>query len=269
MNDLKIFEHEQFGRIRTTIIKGEPWFVANDICGFFGEKNRYRTMQALDKDEKGYTQMYTPQGIQSLAVVNEPGLYQLLLMLQPTKARGISQELVEERKNQLKLFKRWIAHEILPSIRRNNLQQSYETIREGLINPHMIIRLASAIIAEQETSRELSTKVAQDKPKVAFAEAVDTSRTSILIGDLAKLIQQNGIPMGQNRLFEWMRINHYLIGRGERRNMPTQRSLKRGLFEIAVKTLPMKSGTPRIIKTTKVTGKGQVFFINLFLGETA
>ena len=121
---------------------------------------------------------------------------------------------------------------MIPAIRKHGVYMSPDTIREVLLHPDMIIQLATALKMEQETARELSTKIAQDKPKVLFAEAVETSRTSILIGDLAKLIQQNEISMGQNRLFAWMRANHYLIQRGERHNMPTQRSLERGLFEI-------------------------------------
>jgi anti-repressor protein len=271
MNELKIFEHEQFGQIRTVIIDGKLWFVANDVCDYFKDQNRNRTMRALDEDEKGYTRLTTPGGVQSFAIVSKPGLYQMLFVLQPKNARGVSAEYIAERKKQIKQFKRWLAHEVLPAIGETGVYvpSEIEILRDAIVNPKMVARLALALDTQLEKTRELSAKIEMDQPKVAFAEAVESSPTSIFIGDLAKLIQQNGIDMGQNRLFEWMRANHYLIRRGERRNMPTQRSLERGLFEISEKTLPMKSGTPRIIKTTKVTGKGQVFFINLFLRETA
>lgn len=254
MNDLQIFQHDRFGQVRMTERDGDPWFVAADVCRVLDHSNVTIALERLDDDEKAKFNLGLSGG--ETNCVNESGLYALIL---------------GSRKHEAKAFKRWITHDVIPAIRRHGMYMSadMDIIRDAIVNPKMIARLANALDTEQARARELSAKIEMDQPKVAFAEAVESSCTAIHIGDLAKLIQQNGIPMGQNRLFEWMRAHHYLIQRGERRNMPTQRSLERGFFQITEKTLPTNGGTPRIIKTTKVTGKGQVFFINLFIGETA
>ena len=118
MTDLQIFKNDTFGQVRAIEQNGNPWFVAKDVCDVFGATNRNRIMQDLDADEKGYTQMNTPGGIQEVAIVNESGLYQLLFSLQPAKARGVSDEYIQERVNKLKAFKRWVTHDVIPSIRK-------------------------------------------------------------------------------------------------------------------------------------------------------
>lgn len=164
-------------------------------------------------------------------------------------------------------FQAIVADEIIPSIRKHGGYLTPQKIEEALLNPDTIIRLATDLKAEQEKRKALEVKVEEDRPKTTFADAVSTSKTSILIGDLAKLICQNGVQIGQKRLFEWMRQNGYLIKSGSSKNMPTQRSLEMGLFEIKESTFQSPDGSVRITKTSKCTGRGQIYFVNKFLGR--
>ena len=165
-------------------------------------------------------------------------------------------------------FQAKVADEIIPAIRKHGGYLTPQKIEEVLLNPDTIIKLATDLKTEQEKVKALKVKVEQDKPLVAFANAVSVSNTSILVGELAKLLRQNGVNMGQNRLFDWMRKNGYLISRkGSDYNMPTQRSMERGWFEIKETTISHSNGNTSISKTVKVTGKGQIYFINLFSHE--
>lgn len=167
-------------------------------------------------------------------------------------------------------FQAMVADEVLPSIRKHGAYLTPEKLEDVLLNPDTLIQLAQNLKEEQEKRRALEAKVEQDKPKVVFAEAVETSRTSILVGELAKLLKQNGVEMGQKRLFQWMRENGFLIARKETDyNMPTQKSMELGLFEIKERTISDPAGVTRITKTPKITGKGQTYFINRFLREAA
>ena len=163
-------------------------------------------------------------------------------------------------------FQAKVADEIIPSIRKHGAYMTPQKIEEVLLNPDTIIKLATDLKAEREQRKALETKIEQDKPKTIFADAVSSSKTSILIGDMAKLLRQNGIEIGQKRLFDWLRNNGYLIKRkGSDWNMPTQRSVEMGLFEIKESTHLDGNGCNITTKTSKVTGKGQVYFINKFL----
>ena len=165
-------------------------------------------------------------------------------------------------------FQALVADEIIPSIRKHGAYMTPQKIEEVLMDPDTIIKLATDLKAEREKRAALESKVEQDKPLVAFANSVSVAKTSILIGELAKLLKQNGVDMGQNRLFAWMRENGYLINRkGTDYNMPTQRSMEKELFEIKETTISHGDGHTSINKTPKVTGKGQIYFINLFLNE--
>ena len=166
-------------------------------------------------------------------------------------------------------FQAKVADEIIPSIRKHGAYMTPQKIEEVLLNPDTIIKLATDLKAEREHRMALETKIEQDKPKTIFADAVSSSKTSILIGDMAKLLRQNGIEIGQKRLFDWLRNNGYLIKRkGSDWNMPTQRSVEMGLFEIKESTHLDGNGCNITTKTSKVTGKGQVYFINKFLKAT-
>lgn len=251
MNDLQIFTHEQFGKIRAIDKNGEPWFVANDVCQAL-EIDRTQTRR-LDDDEKGVCSIHTPGGEQEVSIVNEPGLYSLVL---------------GSRKPEAKAFKRWITHEVIPSIRKHGAYLTPAKIEEALLNPDTIIQLATALKEEQAKTRALTARVEEDKPKVLFADAVAASEGTILIGELAKILKGNGVDIGQNRLFEWLRREGYLVKRkGTDYNMPTQRSMELGLFKIKETSITHPDGHVTVSKTPKITGKGQRYFVNLFLGK--
>lgn len=269
MNNLQIFQNEAFGKIRVINQNGAPWFVVSDICDFFGVSNRNRVMQKIDDIDKGGTQMDTPGGVQTVAIINESGLYSLIFALQPTKARGTDKIIMEERQNKLRDFKRWVTSEVLPAIRKTG---GYVNDDEAFINTYLPFadeQTKAMFRTTLKTVKSLNSKIEKDKPKVLFADAVETAQNSILIGDLAKLIKQNGYDIGQRRLFEYMRSNGFLIKAGVSKNMPTQRSMDMGLFEVKERTINNPDGSVRVTRTTKVTGKGQVYFINKFIKETA
>ena len=254
MKELSIFNYGVH-EVRTVQVDGEPWFVSSDVCSILDIANTTRATDGLDNDEKGLHIMKTPGGNQQVSIVNEPGLYSLIL---------------RSRKPEAKAFKRWITHEVLPTIRKTGgAYLSLQKAEEILYNPDLIIGLAQQVIDLRATTAQQQGQIEADRPKVIFADAVSTSSTSILVGELAKLLKQNGIDIGQNRLFEWLRNNGYLIRRhGADRNMPTQKSMDLGLFEVKERTINEPDGTIRITKTPKVTGKGQLYFINKLIGPS-
>lgn len=254
MTDLQIFNSPEFGAIRTIEKDGEPWFVGKDVAAALGYKEPTKAArEKVDDDDKGVSKIDTPSGIQEMTIINESGLYSLVL----------SSKLPTAKK-----FKRWVTSEIIPSIRKHGAYMTPETLEKVLLSPDTLMQLAQNLKDEQEKRKVLETKIEQDKPKVLFADAVASAKTSILIGELAKLLKQNGVDIGQNRLFEWMRQNGYLIRRqGSDYNMPTQRSMEQGLFEIKETTVVHADGHTHINKTPKVTGKGQAYFVTLFLKE--
>lgn len=167
-------------------------------------------------------------------------------------------------------FQAKIADEVIPSIRKHGAYMTPETIEQVLLSPDTLIKLATTLKEEQEKRKALESKVEIDRPKVLFADAVSTSKTAILVGDMAKLLKQNGVDIGQKRLFQWLRDNGYLIKQqGASRNTPTQRSMDMGLFEVKETPIIHSGGYISISKTVKVTGKGQVYFINKFLKREA
>ena len=252
MSNLTIFTNEQFGEIRTTVIDGEPWFVGKDVAVALGYKNPKVALQDnVEETDKGVTKVTTPGGKQDATIINESGLYCLVF---------------GSRLETAKAFRHWITSEVIPSIRKHGMYATEETLDKMISSPEFGIKLLTALKEEKEKTKSLTAKVEQDAPKVLFADAVATAHTSILIGELAKLLKQNGIDMGQNRLFDWMRKNGYLISRvGTDYNMPTQRSMERGWMEIKENAITRPDGGITVTKTTKITGKGQQYFINLFL----
>ncbi len=256
MNELKVFENPQFGKVRVKEIKGEPWFVAVDVCKALDLEDTGRATSRLDDDELTRIKIVSGGQGREVIAVNEPGLYSLVL---------------GSRKPEAKAFKRWITHEVLPSIRKTGgyisgqeEMNDEEILSKALVVAHRIIDMKNKKIGDLKEKAEL------DKPKVRFADAVVTSKSSIMVGDLAKILKQNGVDIGQNRLFKWLRKNHYLCCKGELYNMPTQASMETGLFEIKETTTVNPDGSIRINKTPKVTSKGQFFFINKFLaGENS
>lgn len=249
MNELKLFENPEFGSLRTIEKDGEPWFVATDVCKALEIGNPSQAMVRLDLDEKDT--LISNEGRQ-MNIVSESGLYSLVL---------------SSRKKEAKAFKRWVTHDVIPTIRKHGAYMTADTIKKAMQSPDFIIQLATELKAEQDKNRQLESKIEADKPKTIFADAVSVSHSSILIGDLAKLIRQNGYEIGQKRLFAWMRDNGYLMRFGSSMNLPTQYSMERGWFEIKETTVTHADGHTTISKTPKVTGKGQIYFINLFLGK--
>jgi len=267
MNELQMFSYEG-NQIRTVRKDGETWWVAKDVCDVFGETNRNRAMQSLADDEKGYTQLTTPGGAQNLAVINESGLYSLLFAMQPQKARGVSDEYIAQRISQLHNFRRWVTHEVLPAIRRHGAYVTPAKLEEIMNDPDAWIRVLTALKEERAAKERLLIQAEADKPKAVFADAVAVSDGAILIGELAKILKGNGIEIGQNRLFEKLRQDGYLIKRkGTDYNAPTQKAMELGLFRVKETAITHSDGHVTISKTTKVTGKGQQYFVNLFLGK--
>ena len=257
MNDLKVFENPEFGEIRTVTIDNEPWFVGKYVATALGYSNpRKALLDHVDEEDKGVTKCDTPGGQQEMTVINESGVYSLIL----------SSKLPNAKK-----FKRWVTSEVIPSIRKHG---GYIAGQESLTDDEL---LAKAFIVAQSKIQERDRMIAQqqekieaDAPLVLFAKSVSASKQSILIGELAKLIKQNGVDIGQNRLFQWMRENGYLIRRkGTDYNMPTQRAMEQGLFEIKETAITHADGHVSVSKTPKVTGKGQQYFVSLFLGTRA
>ena len=252
MNDIQVFQNTQFGSVRTVTQGGEPWFVAADVCKALDLPDTHKAVGRLDDDEKGRNSIPTPGGVQEMSIVNEPGLYSLVL---------------GSRKPEAKAFKRWITHEVIPAIRKHGAYATDEMIEKMLGDPDVMIRTLTALKEERAKNAALTAQAEADKPKVLFAESVSAAQTSILIGELAKLINQNGVDIGQQRLFKWMRDNGYLMKSGVSYNLPTQRSMDAGWFEIKETAINNPDGSVRLTRTPKVTGKGQVYFVNKFLGK--
>ncbi len=254
MNNLNIFYNPEFGNIRVLTIKNESYFVGKDVAFLLGYSNtRDALRKHVDDEDKDVAKCDTPSGTQEMTVINESGLYSLILSSKlPTAKR----------------FKRWVTSEVLPAIRKHGAYLTEQKVEEILTNPDTIIKLATQLKEEREARKQAEQLIEAQKPKVIFAEAVSASKTSILVGELAKILRGNGIPIGQRRFFQWLRENGYLIKRkGTDYNMPTQRSMELGLFEIKEGSYVNGDGVNVITKTPKLTGKGQNYFINKFLKE--
>lgn len=247
MTDLQQFTSAQFGDIRALSIDGAPWFVGKDIAERLGYTNPLKAIRDhVDPEDKGVNEMDTPGGRQPLIFINESGLYSLVLSSKLPSAKA---------------FKRWVTHEVIPTIRKTG---GYVNDTSAFVNayfPELTEAQKSVIGAMLDESRRMGQQLKEQAPKVLFADAVTASSTSILIGELAKLIKQNGVEIGQNRLFKWLQENGFLM----RDNMPTQYAMERGLFVVTERTINNPDGSVRITRTTKVTGKGQTYFINRFL----
>lgn len=248
MYELKVFENPKFGAVRTVDVNGEPWFVGKDIAEVLGYANPSKALSDhVDEDDKLNNESLSSLGQRGGWIINESGLYSLILSSKLESAKA---------------FKRWVTSDVLPSLRKRGLYAADELLE----NPDLMIRAMESLKAEREKNKRLQTQIEADKPKVLFADSVAASHTSILVGELAKLLKQNGVDMGQNRLFAWMRDNGYLIRRaGTDYNMPTQRSMDMGLFEIKETSITHADGHTSVNKTPKVTGKGQQYFVSLFL----
>ena len=250
MNELKNFTFED-QQIRVLTIEGEPWFVGKDVAEVLGYSNSRKAIaDHVDSEDKGVTKCYTLGGTQQIAIINESGLYSLIL----------SSKLPDAKK-----FKRWVTSEVLPTIRKHG---AYMTDSKAAAIVTDKGSLADLLQQAAEQLKRKDIQIEQMKPKALFADAVSTSDTPILVGELAKILHQNGVSMGQNRMFRWLRDNGYLISKkGTSYNVPTQRAMELGLFKIKENAITHSDGHVTITKTPKVTGKGQVYFVNKFVGE--
>ena len=248
MNNLQIFRNTEFGEVRVIEKDGEPWFVGKDVAEILGYANTRDALSTHIDDEDKNTVVLSDgkRGNPNQTIINESGLYSLIL----------SSKLPTAKK-----FKHWVTREVLPSIRKHG---GYINGQEQMTDEELLSR---ALLMAQSKIEEKNKQIQRMKPKELFADAVSASKSSILVGDLAKLLKQNGYDTGQRRLFEWLRQNGYLIKTGSSRNLPTQKSMELSLFEIKETTVTHADGHITVNKTPKVTGKGQVYFVNKFLRE--
>lgn len=276
---LQIFNHPQFGEIRAVVIEGVPWFSGKDVASALGYKDTKSALQDhVDEEDKRILKRgdlpplenHIPKDVfpvdfvdgripnRGMTFVNESGIYSLVLS---SKLPGAKE------------FKRWVTSEILPSIHKHGAYMTPEVKNQILNNPDFLISLANKIKEEQarnlvlrEQNESLRAENDSMRPKALFADAVAASDTDILIGDLAKLLRQNGVNVGQNRLFRILRERDFLCGRrGDMWNMPTQKALDLGLFRVSESTVSKADGSIFVTRTTKVTGKGQTYFVDRFL----
>ena len=241
--EIQTFENDQFGTIRAIRDKdGEPMFVAKDVCAALEVKNSRDALARLDNDEKGVVLTDTPGGEQQMQAVNEAGLYVLVL---------------SSRKPEAKAFKRWVTHEVLPALRRDGgyMVERHESPEETM---------ARAVLLAQTTIDRQKARIAELEPKALFADAVAASDGTCLVGELAKMLRQNGVEVGQNRLFAMLREDGYLGNVGNNRNVPTQRSMEMGIFRIKETAVTHSDGHVTINRTPKVTGKGQTYFVKRY-----
>lgn len=256
MNELQIFENAEFGEIRTVQFNNETYFVGKDVAVALGYSNtRDAITKHVEAEDKADVAIHDGSQNRTMTTINESGLYSLILGSKLESA---------------KRFKHWVTSEVLPSIRKNG---GYIAGQETLSDEELLSKALMVAQRKIEEKNQLiamqSNRIEEMRPKEIFADAVSASKTSILVGDLAKMICQNGVQIGQKRLFDWLRNNGYLIKCGSSKNMPVQRYVEQGLFEIKESNVQNPDGSVRITRTTKVTGKGQVYFVNKFVGGMA
>lgn len=259
MDNLKIFENNEFGEVGTTVIDDEPYFSLNDVCRILAIKNPRDAKSRLNIDGVGSTDGVDSLGRRTdVTMINESNLYKLIF---------------QSRKPEAERFADWVTSEVLPAIRKHGAYMTDGVIERTLTDPDYLIMLATNL-KEEKAKRALAEAVNErNKPKVLFADTVSASKRSCLMGELAKMISQEAIrqgkldkKIGQNKLFAWMRNKGYLCKGGERRNQPKQSYVEQGLFEIKKGTRLDGQGNNIVTSTTKITGKGQIYFVNKFLG---
>jgi len=243
--------HYQNRQIRTVTKNNEPWFIAKDVCEIL-EINKHRdAISRLDDDERESVLVDTLGGKQEMTAINESGLYSLILT---------------SRKPQAKSFKRWVTHEVIPSIRKHGVYMTSETIEKALLNPDTIINLATQLKEEHQRRLAVEEALNEQRPKVVYADAVTVSEDTVLVKDLAITLKQHGFNIGSTRLFNWLRDNGYLCKqKGDMWNMPTQKSLDLGVIVIKHGLRIGSNGETKKTRTPKITGKGQIYFVNKFI----
>lgn len=254
MSDVQLYSFDGAQVRALTDENGEPWFVAKDVCDILGITNSRDAMSSLDDDEKGVANTDTPGGRQNVSIVSEPGLYVLI---------------GKSRKPEAKEFRRWVNHEVLPSIRRHGAYATDKVIDRIIEDPDFGITLLTQLKDERAKRLDAERTIEAQRPKVLFADAVASGGRDILVGELAKILRQNGVDTGQNRLFDRLRREGYLMRRNGVPNMPTQRSADLCLFRVVENAVTHSDGHVTATYTTKVTPKGQQYFVNRYLGAGA
>ena len=258
MNEIQVFNNPQFGAVRTAGTADNPMFCLADVCQAIGITNARNVKSRLDEEDVHLVDTPTAGGTQQITFVTESGLYDVI---------------IRSDSEQAKPFRKWVTSEVLPSIRKHGMYATEATVESMLNDPENAILMLQAYqserkerLAAQQQVEKLEQQAIEDKPKIIYADAVKGSTSSCLIGELAKMIAQNGYPIGEKRLFQWLRDNHYLCSYGERFNQPYQQYIEQGLFTMKQNVFSV-DGEMRTRNTTKVTGKGQIYFINKFIGE--
>ena len=250
-NKLMTFESETFGKVRTLTIGGEAWFVAADVCKAL--EIEPTATRRLDDDEKNTLRLTQgTSGNPNVTIVNESGLYSLVL---------------GSRKPEAKAFKRWVTHDVIPAIRKHGVYMTPDALEKALLSPDYLLKVVTALKNETDKRKALEQQVERDKPKVILANAITESDDSVLVKTLATILKQNGYDIGQNRLFERLRNEGFLVSRaGNSRNLPTQKSMDMGLFEVRESVIYSGRDT-KVVQTPYVTGKGQIYFVNKYCGH--
>lgn len=260
MSSLQVFSNKEFGNVRMVEVNGEPYAVGVDIARALEYR---KPSQAVIDHCKGIRKLGIPSegGVQQTNIIPEGDIYRLII-------KAADQSRNREIKAKAEKFERWIFDEVIPSISRHGAYMTPDTIEKVLLNPDTIIQLATQLKEEQLKRAMAEAEIEKQKPKVLFADSVQASENSILVRELAIILRQNGVDIGQNRLFEWLRNNGYLVKRkGTDYNTPTQRAMDMGLFEIKQTAITHSDGSISVSKTSKVTGKGQIYFVNKLLRE--
>ncbi len=258
MNEIQVFNNPQFGAVRTAGTADNPMFCLADVCQAIGITNARNVKSRLDEEDVHLVDTPTAGGTQQITFVTESGLYDVI---------------IRSDSEQAKPFRKWVTSDVLPSIRKHGMYATEATVESMLNDPENAILMLQAYqkerkerLAAQQQVEKLEAQAIEDKPKIIYADAVKGSTSSCLIGELAKMIAQNGYPIGEKRLFQWLRDNHYLCAYGERFNQPYQQYIEQGLFTMKQNVFSV-NGEMKTRNTTKVTGKGQIYFINKFIGQ--
>lgn len=245
---IQIFSNPQFGEIRTLADEAnDPLFCLADLCAALGISNHRNVKARLDEEDVRLMDTPTNGGLQQITFVTESGMYDVILRSDAEKAKP---------------FRKWVTSEVLPAIRKHGVYATPQTIDNLLADPDNAIKVFQTLKEERQLRQIAEAKIEADAPKVLFAESLKAANRSILIGELAKILKQNGYETGQKRLFQYLRDNGYLMKSGSEKNQPTQKSMEMGLFEITVRTVAAPDGLTIAKATTKVTCKGQEYFIN-------
>ena len=251
MQSIQVFNNPAFGNIRVAGTEANPQFCLADVC------------KALKLTAKGVNQRLGDEVVSNYPITDKLGREQQALFVNED---GLYDVILDSRKTEARQFRKWITSEVLPTIRKHGAYMTDDALQKAIQNPDFLIQLATELKNEKQKRLVAEKKIQETRPQVIFADAVTASSDSILVGELAKLIKQNGVDTGQRRLFKWLRGNGYLCKKtGECFNEPTQYSMELGLFEIKKTVIQKPDGSAIISKTVKVTGKGQVYFVNKFL----